>query len=181
MIEKPEGNYKGDNNMENMKLSSPWQTFVNEVKALFEEDLDIKIKYSEADYKLDIYCEDARKADALTQLLPTEKDFGNVKLKISVIPADVEITKADLFKDAFAGNPAVEYVTSYNTPFGKVNYVVFRNKVVQFYNDQMDDINGNKSTLFQDIAGDVFGYDHGVFYCTDATKSELRKPLGEWP
>mgnify|MGYP006958177364 CR=1 FL=1 len=58
---------------------------------------------------------------------------------------------------------------------------MFENKVVQFYNDQMDDINGNKSTLFQDIAGDVFGYDHGVFYCTEAGARHLAKPLGEWP
>lgn len=44
----------------------------------------------------------------------------------------------------------------------------------------MDDINGNKSMLFQDIAKDVFGNKHSVFYCTEAS-DELSKPLGEWP
>lgn len=167
--------------MDNIKLSPPWITFVHELQALFEEDPDVKIKYSEEDYTCNLYVEDARKADALTQLLPTEKDFGNVKLKINVVPADVEETKVDLFADAFYNNPAVSRIESYDTPFGHVNYIVFENKVVQFYNDQMDDINGNKSTLFQDIAGDVFGYDHGVFYCTEAIKKNLNKPLGEWP
>lgn len=167
--------------MDNIKLSPPWITFVHEIQALFEEDPDVKVKYSEADYTCNIYVEDARKADALTQLLPTEKEFGNVKLKINVVPANTEATKVDLFADAFYNNPAVSRIESYDTPFGRVSYIVFENKVVQFYNDQMDDINGNKSTLFQDIAGDVFGYDHGVFYCTEALKRNLNKPLGEWP
>ena len=167
--------------MENMKLSPPWITFVHEVEALFEEDTDVKIKFDENENNLKLYVSALRKADALTKLLPTEKDFGNVKLKISVIPPNTEPTKADLFDEAFFGNPAVQGVYAFDSPFGTVSYVVFRNKVVQFFNDQMDDINGNKSTLFQDIAKEVFGTDHGVFYCTDAGLKSLEKPLGEWP
>ncbi len=32
--------------------------------------------------------------------------------------------------------------------------------------NQLDDINGYKSTLYQDIAKDMLGEKDGVFYCT---------------
>lgn len=166
--------------MENMKLSAPWITFVHEIEALFEKDYDVNVKYDSSENILKLYVEDSRKADALTKLLPEKKEFGNIILGIEVIPANNEATIADLFTDAFFGNPAVEFVQTSETPFGEVNYIVFKNKVVQFFNDQLDDLNGNKSTLYENIARDVFGDKHAVFYCTEAAK-ELTKPLGEWP
>ena len=91
-----------------------------------------------------------------------------------------EVVRLELFQKAFSGNPALSYTASYNTPFGHVTYIVFQNKVVQFFNDQMNDINGNKNTLLQDIAPEVFGTEHAVYYCTEAPV-KLSKPLGEWP
>lgn len=167
--------------MENMKLSPPWITFVNEIKALFGEDPEIKIMYDEDSYTLKLFVDNTDKADALTKLIPEEKEFGNVTLKIEVVPANSDDDSADrLFKKAFFGNPVMKNVATFDTPFGKITYAVFEKKVVQFFNDQMDDINGNKSTLFQEIARDVFGMDRGVYYCTEAD-AELTKPLGEWP
>jgi len=52
----------------------------------------------------------------------------------------------------------------FNNP---VDYVVFRNEVVQFFNDEMGDPNGLKSTLYQDIAKDVFADKDGIFFCTE--------------
>lgn len=167
--------------MENMKLSPPWVAFVHEVEALFEDDGEIRILYDQDNNVLKLFVDDVGKADALSQLIPAEKIFGNVTLKIEIIPSNKEVSKADLFEKAFAGNSALEFVFTADTPFGKINYAIFKNKVVQFFNDQMDDINGNRSTLFQDIAKDVFGTDHGVFYCTEAVNPNLQKPLGEWP
>lgn len=167
--------------MENMKLSPPWVTFVHEIEALFGEDDEIHILYDQDNNIVKLFVDSVCKADALGQLLPTEKVFGNVTLKIEVVPSNKEISKTDLFEKAFAGNPVMEFVFTSITPFGKVNYAVFKNKVVQFFNDQMDDINGNKTTLYQDIAKDVFGTDHDIFYCTEAVAPSLQKPLGEWP
>ena len=62
----------------------------------------------------------------------------------------------------------------------QANYVVFENKVVQFFNDDLSDIHGNKSTLYQEIAKDIFGDCDNIYFCTD-TKEEIGKPLGEWP
>lgn len=167
--------------MEKMKLSPPWVTFVNEVKALFQDDPEIKIVYDEDSYTLKLFVDDADKAMALSKLIPETKEFGNVVLKIEIVPANADDYEIDqIFNKAFEGNSALSYTAAFDSPFGKVSYAVFQKKVIQFFNDQMDDINGNKSMLFQDIAKDVFGTDHGIFYCTEAT-GNLAKPLGEWP
>ena len=164
-----------------MKLSSPWVEFYREIEALFAQDDEVKVVYDEEKNEVKLYVENARKADALTQLLPAEKTFGNVMLKITVIPAnDLEVSKADLIAEAFDGNPALSYVQHVDAVIGAFDYAVFQNKVVQFFDDNLSDINGNKSTLYQDIAKDVFGTDAGVFFCTEAPVC-LTKPLGEWP
>ena len=167
--------------MENMKLSPPWITFVHEIEALFAEDPDVKVQYDENTNTVKLYVANIDKAEALDQLIPLKKSFGNVTINVEVIPANLcEMSKEKLFDKAFAGNPALCYTASYDNPLGHFTYIVFEKKVVQFFNDQLDDINGNKSMLLQDIASDVFGSDHAVFYCTDADRS-LSKPLGEWP
>lgn len=166
---------------ENMKLSPPWITFVHEVEALFENDPEVKVLYNDAENKLKLYVDDSDKAMALAKLLPEKKEFGNVVVSIEIIPANPEDMSIDeLFAKAFCGNPALAMSVAYDTPFGKISYAVFQKKVVQFFNDQMDDINGNKSMLFQDIAKDVFNPDLGIYYCTEAS-GDLTKPLGEWP
>lgn len=167
--------------MEKIKLSPPWVTFAHEVEALFAQDPEVKVVYNDEDRSLKLYVDNTDKAIALSKLIPDKKRIGNVIVKIGVISPNLdEMSKEELFGKAFSGNPAVYGIASYDTPFGYVTYVVFQNKVVQFFNDQMDDINGNKSMLFQEVAKDVFGNDHGVFYCTEASP-ELSKPLGEWP
>lgn len=164
-----------------MKLSSPWVEFYRELEALFAEDDEVKVVYDEENNEVKLYVENVRKADALTQLLPTEKTFGNVTLKVTVIPANnAEVSKADLIAEAFEGNPALSYVQHVDAVIGAFDYAVFKNKVVQFFDDNLSDINGNKSTLYENIAKDVFGENVGVFFCTEAPVS-LTKPLGEWP
>lgn len=167
--------------MENVKLSPPWITFVHEVEAMFKHDPEVKVKYDSETNQIKLYVADTDKADALEKLIPESKTFGNITVHITVIPPNLEeMTKEELFKKAFAGNPALSFTSSFDTPFGHVTYIVFKNEVIQFFNDQMNDINGNKTTLLQDIAPEVFGTEHAVYYCTDAPM-ELSKPLGEWP
>lgn len=149
-----------------VKLSSPWQIFYHKVEALFGQDPEVSVVFDNEEYTLKLYVDNAIKADAIGKLLPLTKDFGNVTVKIQVIPAN-EQTVADLFKTAFNGNPALSYVEHIETPMtGKLDFVVFQNKVVQYYCDNMFDINGICSTLYQDVAKDVFNVDN-VSYCTD--------------
>ena len=165
---------------ENIKLSSPWVTYYKEIVAMFGEDPDIKIDFDEAENTVKLFVNGQDKADALTQLLPMEKEFGNVVLYIEVIPANKQPSKIDVYRKAFDGNPAFSYsATIEGIMSNPISYLVFRNKVVQFYNDDLGDINGNKNTLYQDIAEDLFENHDGICFCTD-TPENLGKPLGEW-
>lgn len=192
-----------------LKISPPWITYVNKLNALFCEDPNIKIVYDNDKVNVRLYVNGEEKAEALYRLLPENKIFGNVILQIYVIPSNEEDFKSldeknppevdpfaiedcllydastlTLFNTAFEGNPVyafgypVEGILS-NT----ITYIVFKNCVVQFFNDNLNDLYGNISTLYQDIAADVFENDddiQGVFYCTDV-EHKVGKPLGEWP
>ncbi len=63
-----------------------------------------------------------------------------------------------------------------------ISYILFEPKVVQFFNDDLGDLNGLRSTLYQDIAANVFEDAHeGVFFCTAPATEGFDAPLGEWP
>lgn len=156
--------------MDKVGMSSPWIKFYHEVDALFKEDPEVRVLFDEGNYTIKLYVGNLDKAEALTQLLPAEKTYGNITMKITVLPANkLGESKLGLFQKAFEGNPALSYVRSVNGLFN-CNYVVFAHKVVQFFNDDMSDVNGNCTTLYQEIAKDVFGDVPGISFCTDIEK-----------
>lgn len=170
-----------------LKLAPPWVTYVNEIKALFECDKDIRVVYDNDKVEINIYVEKFEKARALEKILPISKQFGKVELKIYVIPANVGngdlpeyTTYGKIFDAAFDGNTAYSFSVDIDSVFSNVlTYVVFANKVVQFFNDNLNDVYGNMSTLYQEIASDVFETKGNVFFCTD-----VKKDLGserQWP
>lgn len=155
--------------MENIKMVSPWIGYYKEIKSLFQEDSTVKVKYDDSKNTIKLYVEDEEKADALAQLLPNRKVFGNITVNIDVIPANkVETPKIDLFRKAFEGNGAVAYIeTVDNASSNAFHFVVFQPEIVQYYNDDLSDINGLRSTLYQDIAKEIFGEREGIYFCTD--------------
>lgn len=163
-------------------MISPWVNFYREIEALFAKDSEVKVAMDDVVPEVKIFVDNSRKADAIAYLLPNEKVFGNVTLKIAVIPANDGIkSKFDAIQEAFIGNPALSYAWQAKTPFGEFDYVVFDADVVQYFNDDMRDINGNKTTIYQEIAKDVIGEDANLCFCTAAMNKDLSKPLGEWP
>lgn len=168
---------------EKVGIASPWITFARRVYKLFETDPEIRMEWSDEDLTLKLYVESQEKADALTKLLPETKAFGNVEMRITVIPANPsDISLMKTFETAFKGNPAVSYTETIGAYGGQFNYIVFQPEVVQYYNDNMGDIHGIESTLYQDIADEVFEDHVGVFFCTDIEdQTFLGRPLGEWP
>ena len=156
-------------NIKNLNLSSPWEIYYKEICAMFGKDEDIKIVFDNDKYVIKLYVTGTDKANALTKLLPVEKSFGNVTVKTTVIPANNEVlTDEELYNMAFDGNPVFDFavhgrgtgIVSDNT------YVVFKKEVVQYFNDSLNDINGLCSTLYQEIAKDIFGSKTGICYCT---------------
>ena len=167
---------------EKLNLAAPWVTYANEIKAMFKDDPEVKVVYNNEETEVRIYVAKQAKCDALEKILKHEVKFGNITLKINVIaPNENDEDILDVFDDAFAGNPAISFVVPIESPLGTHRFVVFKNEVVQFYNDQLDDLNGNKSTLYQDIAKDIFVEGLAVNYCTEPKDASLTKPLGEWP
>lgn len=175
-----------------LKISPPWITYINKLQAVFDEDPQIafNVDYAATHPSVTLATNNPEKAAALKWLLPEKKTFGNVTLDINV-DCEKVINKAfgtakELFETAFYKNPVLAYVVvpeGYNwVPF---TYVVFKNCVVQFFNDNLNDPHGIVSTLYQDIAAEIFAdmsfpEKNGIAFCTDV-EHNLGAPLGEWP
>lgn len=174
-----------------LKILPPWSITIKKFEALFDGDPQIacNVDYSSAAPSIVLACNNGDKVAALQRLLPDEIGYGNVKLKVMVdgTPSNRAFTnKKELFEVAFEKNPAFAYAISpvdegYNW-FSMV-YVVFKNCVVQFFADNINDCHGVISTLYQDIAEEILTGEgaQGVFFNTDVERGALGKPLGEWP
>ena len=172
------------------KLSPPWVTLFNQIKALFEQDPEIKIEFINDPPTVKLYVENNEKAEALAALLPYQIDLGLTRLNINIIPSNTGLpfvghltfnkesqytndTPADLlFRIAFNGNDIVNKVYVIDGIFSnRFVYVEFKPEIVQFYNDNLGDLNGNVTTIYEAIARHIFNENpnlKGVFYCTDA-------------
>lgn len=152
---------------EALTLNPPWVLFRKKLEALFKDDPDIAIEVDDDVHVIKLYVNGNEKADALTQLLPTERKIGNIVVKVEVVPANLgKPSKLQLFQKAFDGNPALAYIHEASGIFD-FNYIVFRGRVVQYQSDNIGDVNGLTSTLYEEIARDVFEEDPGIFFCTD--------------
>lgn len=153
---------------ENVKLSPPWYTYYHKIDAMFGSDPDIQIKFDEDTMTLKLFVDNQAKADALTKVLQPEIDFGNVKLKIEVVPSDKVDSVEQLYKTVFAGNPVFsDAIETCDLTSPHATYVVFNPMIVQFYNDNLADAFRNETTLHQEIAKDLFVQQPGVYFCTD--------------
>lgn len=157
---------------EELRLSSPWVTLYHQIDALFGEDPAVTVEMREGDENvtIELYVEGATKAEAIERLLPGEVSFGDLAVQIVVKPANDGLRSVEaLVGAAFAGNPALSYCKVVEGVFtNPVTYVVFRNTVVQYWNDNLGDVNGNVSTLYQDLAKELLGESlDGAMFCTD--------------
>lgn len=170
-------------------LSSPWITLYREIKAIFSEDPDIEVEYDEDRMEINLFVNNQDKAKAICTILPTYRSFGNITVFINVIPSNDEEDGSYVlreekvtfrtFERAFDGNPAFAYL--YRADKLPINYIVFKNCVVQYFNDALNDAYGICSTLYQEIAKDIFGQHEGIYFCTDIGNAAMGMPLGEWP
>ena len=163
-------------------LEAPWYTFRKKVNALFEQDPDITVgeviesEDGKTDFLLDIEVRNHEKFLALDRVLPKVKIFGNVTLGIVLYDeenAQGEDDRVELYRTIFDGNPIVKDVREALDHTGtRHGFVRFQPEVVQFFDDDISDFNGNWSGLAQDIAREVFADEMaGIHFCT-AAKNE---------
>lgn len=173
-----------------LKILPPWSIYIKEIQALFDGDPQIACNadYSGNSPSIILSCNNGDKVAALLRIVPEEIGFGNVKLKVIIdgIPSNIAFAnKKELFETAFKGNPAFAYAVTPGdeTWWMSTTYVVFKNCVVQFFADNLNDCHGIISCLYQDLAETILiGEDtQGVFFNTDVERGSVGKPLGEWP
>lgn len=160
--------------MAKFAIQSPWVTYYNMVTKLFELDDKVIIgdigKWSDkADYEFDITVVDHEKYIAMTQLMPSVIQFGNVTLKINVRDgASDRDYVVEAFKELFKGNRSVRDIKEVADMTGTTHsFVRFEPEVIQFPNDDMTDYNGNWSGLMQDIAREIFDVNSlEISFCT---------------
>jgi hypothetical protein len=166
--------------MLNYSISSPWYTFQRKVAALFGGDPDYKVgdvrecDGSGADYEFDIEVRKHEKFVALERLMPGVKTFGNVRLRINLYDEENRVDdRSDLIRKIFGDNAAVEDIEElYDAADARHTYVLFKPEVVQFFNDDLSDLNGNWSGLAQDIAKEIFEDLPGIHFCTAEKDAE---------
>lgn len=175
-----------------LKILPPWSVYIKKLEALFDSDSQIafNVNWDGQHPSVTLSTSDADKAAALKLLLPDEKMFGNVILKISIdCPKTSNIafpTAKKLFEAAFKGNPVlVEVITPENYWYVDFTYVMFVNTVVQLECDNLLDPRGLINTLFQDIAYEIFtdrSYQTagGICFSTDI-KHDTNKNCENWP
>ena len=169
--------------MMKLKMEAPWYTYHKKVKELFALDGDIKVgEIYEAEgtgvnFMFDIEVRNHEKFLALDRVLLKKKAFGNVTLGICLFDEENGPGGEDaigLYETIFRGNPVVKNVKRVMDPAGvERGYVRFQPEVIQFFDDDLGDFNGNWSGLAQDIAREVFeaGF-NGIHFCT-ADKNEV--------
>lgn len=150
------------------EVTTPWERYANAVNALFAKDGEVDVIYNSDETKLSLMVENPAKADALQQLMPTEKKFGDVTLKIRVVPANLKMTNTQLYLIAFSGNPAFSFVSNVDVGPNVRTYVRFKKEVVQYSDDNPEDPSGLRSTLYQELANEVFESKDDVSFCTES-------------
>lgn len=163
--------------MAKLNLSPPWVVYYRKLSAFFKEDSEVRITYDDIEQEIKLYVDNAEKAVALENLLPSEQNFGNVTLYITIVPANqttfdsvkagystkmTDIVRALINNKAVTGIKIVDGIMT-----NKMVFVIFRKEVVQWFSDDIGDYHGICSTLYQDLAKEIFGNIDGVFFCTD--------------
>lgn len=164
-----------------MKIVSPWVNLYREYEEFFRRDPYVKVLCDDEHKTIDLYVDGDAKAEALAMMMPAERTFGSVVVKICIIPSnDKTKTCGDLCVDAFSSNEALAFTKTIHGLFNNdITYVVFENTVVQYHNDDLGDIFGQRSCLYQDLAKDIFTEADGVYFCTN--KNTYKGPAGYWP
>ena len=169
--------------MKEFRLSPPWEEFYNEMETLFAGDPGVRVvkEYDEDSKKIKVYCDDKEQEKALIALLPNKKTFGNITVEITVVPSnEEEETYADLFRTAFKNNKAFAFAYATTGAFAfPATYIAYAPEVVQYFSDSMDDVNGYTSTLYENIARDIFEIP-GVYHCTDLLVKNEDAKVGDY-
>ena len=164
-----------------LKLSPPWHIFYKELDCLFREDEEVRIIFDEDNNKITMFVDNTIKAEALEKILPKEKKFANVTISIDIVPSNAPCFRnksGSVYEDAFSHNPILnDVITVAGIMTNSITYVIFRKEVVQYWTDNLGDAHGVCSTLYEDIARDIFEFKDGIYFCTDTDTKTIKTTM----
>lgn len=177
-----------------LKILPPWSVYIKKLEAMFDGDpqIALNVNWDGTNPSVTIATNNGDKAAGLLLLLPEEKEFGNVTLKINIDCDHISNlafpNARKLFETVFDGNPVfVEVIAPENYWYVDFTYVVFAHRIAQLNCDNLLDPRGFISILYQDIASEIFKDRKfqtagGICFATDIPRStSVGGPLGEWP
>ena len=157
------------------KISPPWEMLYSEMEEMFGRDPEVHLErvYTTDEKKIVLRVDNQEKAEALETLLPPSITYGNIEVKIVVVPANLQTSnEVEMYAKAFEGNPALERIKTAPIMGNEIIFLLFKNKVVRFFADNIGDYQGKKSMLYEDIAKEIFKFKPGVYFCTADAEEE---------
>ena len=160
-------------------LSPPWYTIGNELQATVGKTPGVKVGEvvagADGSYTVTIVTRNHARGVALASVLTANHDLGGVSLKVEVknpagqLVAGVIPTSAprlaQLERQAFAGNRLFQSVVvrqATPVPGSSINvFPVFKQAVVQFYNDNLADLYQNQNMVAAAAFADVLNLSPG--------------------
>lgn len=160
------------NKIKNLGIYAPWVIFYRQIEALFAKDSEIRVEYNDDKKIIKLFVDNPEKANALSKLLPAQRVYGNIAVTVEVVPANLKKSPANDFQVAFEGNEAFSHITTIESIpdmyiSNPISYCSFKKEVVQYPADDLGSETGLKSTLYEDIAREIFGEIGGLYFCTD--------------
>jgi hypothetical protein len=153
-------NKKPEVTTENVALSSPWMTYYKKLVALFGDDPELNVLWNDDTKSITIESTNTFKIMALEKLLNPVVTFGNITVTVSCRVKDgAEESLSAIFKTAFAGNPHFKGIIEKKVVAMDETFVLFKNEVIQFFNDDTTDYYGNWNGLSEDIMRDIIKKD----------------------
>ena len=169
-----------------LKLAAPWTTLYRQYLAFFRKDDTVRVEFYEDTVAIKLRCDDVEKAIALEHILPKTRQFGNVTVNILVVPCNADsipgnaiefASDADAVLAALKGNKAFVGFEVING----ITFIAFAKEVVQYFNDNLADLHGMTSTLYQYLADEIIEKRTNVYFNTDLGEPVATEPTPSTP
>lgn len=152
--------------MATVNFSSPWVQYYRKIEALFRYDKEIRVVYDDENVILNLYVSNGEKASLLTTFLPNEMLYGGTVLSIEIWPVNCELTSVSgKLSDIFKNNSSVQFIETVEGILD-ITYVVFKDEIVHYYSDDLGDYYRMTSTLYENLAREIFRDSKGVYFST---------------
>lgn len=167
-----------------LKMSPPWDGYMNMLASFFKGDTRVRVGSCDGRRVGTIEVFDGDMYQALEQVLNKKLRFGNVVLRIDIVPANCLRGKGDVLnikerdytdlaalKVVLSKNPAFAKIISRKTELGNFVFCMFKPVVLMWYNDNLGSPYKQTTSVYEDAALHVFK-DCGVSFATEPVREE---------